>query len=57
VWGALDEWKKRIEFRAPEDAYVVLLDRDGRVAWRHAGPCEDGAWDALDRVMQQVHKH
>jgi len=54
VWGALDEWKVRVDYRAPEDAYLVLLDGDGRVAWRHAGPCEEAAWQALDRVMHRI---
>jgi hypothetical protein len=38
VYGAASEWKRRLGFRGPDDAYLVLLDREGRVAWRHAGP-------------------
>lgn len=51
VWGASDEWKSRVEFRSPEDAYVILIDRNGRVAWRRAGPCEATAWERLQMEM------
>ena len=38
VYGGSAGWKSRLGFRGPDDAYIVLLDRAGRVAWRHAGP-------------------
>jgi hypothetical protein len=38
VYGGSAGWKSRLGFRGPDDAYLVLLDRAGRVAWRHAGP-------------------
>ena len=38
VYGGEGEWKLRLGFREPDDAYLLLLDRAGRVAWRHAGP-------------------
>ena len=37
VYGRASEWKLRLGFREPDDAYLVLLDRAGRVVWRHAG--------------------
>ena len=41
VYGGASEWKLRLGFREPDDAYLVLLDRTGRVVWRHAGPCRE----------------
>ncbi len=38
VYGGASEWKSRLDLRGPDDACVVLLDRAGRVVWRHAGP-------------------
>ena len=38
VYGRAAEWKLRLGFREPRDAYLLLLDRAGRVAWRHDGP-------------------
>ena len=38
VYGGAGEWKLRLGFREPDDAYLLLLDRAGRVVWRHAGP-------------------
>ena len=41
VYGGASEWKLRLGFREPDDAYLLLLDRAGRVVWRHAGPCRE----------------
>jgi hypothetical protein len=41
VYGGASEWKSRLGFREPDDAYLVLLDRPGQVVWRHAGPFRD----------------
>jgi hypothetical protein len=38
VYGAAGEWRSRLGFREPDGAYLLLLDREGRVVWRHAGP-------------------
>jgi len=38
VYGRANEWKLRLGFREADDAYLLLLDRSGRVVWRHAGP-------------------
>ncbi len=38
VYGGTKEWKLRLGFQEQDDAYLVLLDREGRAAWRHAGP-------------------
>ena len=38
VYSGAGEWKLRLGFREPDDAYLVLLDRGGRVVWRQAGP-------------------
>jgi hypothetical protein len=38
VHGGAGDWKLRLGFREADDAYLLLLDRSGRVVWRHAGP-------------------
>jgi hypothetical protein len=54
VYGGASEWKSRLGFREPDDAYLVLLDRAGRVVWRHAGPFreEDYALLAVEARRQ-----
>jgi hypothetical protein len=47
VYGGASEWKSRLGFREPDDAYLLLLDRAGRVAWRHAGPLREQDYDLL----------
>ena len=48
---AAGDWKRRDGFKVGNTAYVTLLDRAGRVAWRHAGPADDGAWSALEKAL------
>jgi hypothetical protein len=38
IYGAAGEWKRRLGFREPDAAYLLLLDRGGRVVWSHGGP-------------------
>jgi hypothetical protein len=47
VYGGAGEWKLRLGFREPDDACLVLLDRDGRVVWLHAGPFREEDYTRL----------
>ncbi len=47
VYGGTEPWKQRVGFHDPNTAYLVLLDQDGKVAWQHAGACDDRAYEAL----------
>ena len=37
VYSEAGEWKKRLDFKAPDAAYLVLLDKDGKVVWTFTG--------------------
>jgi hypothetical protein len=54
VYGGADAWKKRLGFAAPDAAYLVLLDRAGRVAWRYQGPFDETASRALDAKVLEL---
>jgi hypothetical protein len=54
VWGSNSGWKKRVGFKGPNDAYLTLIDAEGRVAWRHAGAHEAAAWDSLAANVAQL---
>ena len=47
VYGGNDDWKARVGFAAPNDAYLVLIDRQGIVRWlAHGG--------AIDERIQEL---
>jgi len=52
VWGVADEWKHRLGFDRPKPAYVVLLDREGRVRWRGTGPLDEAKWKQLSEAVE-----
>ncbi len=49
VWGQTDAWKARLGVTnaTDEQAWLVLLDREGRVRWLYAGGLSDEAFTAL----------
>jgi hypothetical protein len=47
VYGGAREWKLRLRFREPDDAYLMLLDRAGHVVWHHAGPFREADYAIL----------
>jgi hypothetical protein len=54
VYRGVDSWKRRVRFVEPDAAYLILLDRTGKVAWRHQGAFEGGAFHALSRKMSEL---
>jgi hypothetical protein len=41
------ELKEAAGFDKPDDAYLLLIDRDGQIRWRFHGPVSDGALGEL----------
>ncbi len=55
VWTDVGAWRKRLGVRDPDLAYLILLDREGRVAWSGTGAPDLGGFDALvTRVRELV---
>lgn len=55
VWSGVGEWRRRLAARDRALAYLVLLDREGRVAWTGAGDGDLEAFEALaGRVRELV---
>ncbi len=46
LWGVSGDWKHRLDVHDRNTAYVVLLDREGRVRWRTAGALDEARWRA-----------
>lgn len=54
VYGGTEEWKKRVGVRDPKDAYLILLDPGGRIAWRYAGAPRDEAMAELSSQISRI---
>lgn len=53
VYGGVDRWKTVMGFTktAEKAAYLALLDAEGRVVWKHHGPFDRVAFEALVAVL------
>ena len=47
VYGGVDPWKHRLGAKDEKAAHLILLDKTGRVAWLHAGPFDEAAFQTL----------
>ena len=59
VYGGTEVWRQRLgvkagDAKAEDTAYLVLLDRKGNVVWRHAGPLEEAAYQALAAQVRKL---
>lgn len=54
VYRDAGEWKRRLRFTAPDVAYVLLIDRAGRVAWRTQGPLGDAVYGELATLIRAL---
>jgi hypothetical protein len=54
VYGSASEWKDRLGVEDTDLAYLLLLDRDGRVRWRHAGVYEENVWPELKEATESA---
>jgi hypothetical protein len=49
-----EEWKKLVNFSAPDDAYILLTDPRGHVAWQMHGPLTDTSYDAFKSALSKL---
>jgi hypothetical protein len=54
VWTDARDWKRRLEYRERDAAYLVLLDRDGRVRWRGHGGFDEERWRELEAAAKSA---
>ena len=54
VYRQTDSWKHRVSFADPGAAYLILLDRTGKVAWLHQGAFQEEQFQALSRKVSQL---
>ena len=53
VYGGTGEWKRRLSYSSEhkDDAYLIVLDREGVVRWLHHGAFDQAQADDLLRVL------
>ena len=49
-----DEWKKLVNFSAPDDAYILLSDSHGHIVWQTHGTLTDSSYDALKSAVSKL---
>jgi hypothetical protein len=49
-----DEWKKLVNFSAPDDPYILLTDSHGHVIWQTYGPLTDASYEALKSALSKL---
>jgi hypothetical protein len=54
VYGGTEPWKRRVGFRDPDAAYLILLDKSGRVAWSSAGGVSEQTYRALSTEVSRL---
>ncbi|MBE7545346.1 MAG: hypothetical protein M9913_16095 [Bryobacteraceae bacterium] len=53
VYGGSGDWKKRLGYRDGAAAYLILLDRTGRVRYLYQGKMDSAAWRKLASTTRQ----
>lgn len=51
------ELKKLVSYREPDDAYLVVLNRDGQIVRQMHGPVSDSAFSQLKNEIQALLSH
>lgn len=54
VFGGAGDWRHRLDVHGRDAAYLVLLDRAGRVRWRWAGDLDEGHFAQLQREVAAI---
>ena len=54
VYGGVDPWKQRLGFKDSKDAYLVVLDKTGKVAWKHAGPLNEAVYKTMEEFIGRL---
>ena len=54
VYGSVDPWKQRVGYDKPDDAYLILIDRQGTIRWLHAGPFDEPAFAQLSDIVRSL---
>ncbi len=54
LYDKQDEWKRLVNFSAPDDAYIVLTDPEGRVIWQTHGVFSEALYTDLKKAVSDL---
>ena len=54
VYGGAEPWKQRLQVKNETDAYLILLDQKGNVAWLHSGTVDDASYRELSEQARKL---
>jgi len=54
MYGGAGPWKKYLDYKNADDAYLVLLDATGAVRWHFTGKFDDNAYRELETISHQL---
>ena len=52
--GGVEPWKKRVGYKDPKAAYLILIDRRGIVRWLDSGPFDAARFADLVALVHQL---
>lgn len=52
VYGGVEPWKKRLGYKEAKDAYLILIDTEGKIRWLHHGPFDDAQYAKLAALLR-----
>jgi hypothetical protein len=54
LWNNTSDWKQRLGYESGDAPHLVLLDREGRIRWRHAGAPDESSWSGLSAAITSI---
>ncbi len=54
LYDKQDEWKKLVNFSAPDDAYIILTDPEGHVIWQVHGQFSESTYAELKKAVASL---
>jgi len=54
IYGGAGPWKSYLDYKRAEDAYLVLLDPEGKVRWHYTGKSDDNAYRELSAAVASL---
>ena len=54
VFGGVDPWKERVGYKNEKEAYLILLDAEGKIRWMHHGLFDDAAFGSLAEQVRKL---
>jgi hypothetical protein len=54
VYRRTEEWKRRVGFKDPKAAYLLLLDSSGKIAWRCSAAFSEERYQALSQQVSRL---